>query len=89
MLSLKKSSQFKKDYKKIKHNKKAIIEFIKIIPILLENKQLPEKYLDHQLKWSMNKYRECHILPDLLLVYEKKENKLIILLLKITNHNNL
>ena len=35
--------------------------------------KLEPKYKDHQLKGELKEYRECHIEPDWLLVYMKKE----------------
>lgn len=37
----------------------------------------------------MNGYRECHIKPDLLLVYKKDKDILVLTCVKLTNHNNL
>lgn len=60
---------------------------IDVLNHLIHAKQLPEKYRDHQLKGDMKRFRECHIKPDLLLVYEQFENEVI--LVRINSHSEL
>jgi mRNA interferase YafQ len=43
--------------------------FKEVAQLLLEEKQLPEKYRDHKLSVNFEKHRECHIKPDWLLIY--------------------
>ena len=43
--------------------------YIDVIFKLLNDVELDYKYKDHQLKGSLKEYRECHIKPDLLLMY--------------------
>ncbi len=82
-------TRFKKDFKKIKNDKKLVWEFLKIINFLVEWIKLPEKYQDHQLKWKYSKYRECHLKPDLLLVYEIDNDELILYLFRLASHSEL
>lgn len=46
---------------------------------LIEGEKLPRKYKDHPLKGEFKNRRECHIEPDLLLIYkiDKKEKAII------------
>ncbi|MCR5503314.1 MAG: type II toxin-antitoxin system YafQ family toxin [Lachnospiraceae bacterium] len=41
-----------------------------VLKILEKGKPLPEKYHDHMLSGTFKGCRECHILPDWLLIYE-------------------
>jgi mRNA interferase YafQ len=43
--------------------------YIDVLFKLLNDIELETKYKDHQLKGNMKEFRECHIKPDLLLVY--------------------
>ena len=43
----------------------------KIVDILATDKILPKKHKDHILTGNLSKFRECHIQPDILLVYFK------------------
>ena len=64
---------YKKDFKKsIKQNKDLNKLFIVLEKLIMDIKLEP-KYKDHQLKGELKEYRECHIEPDWLLVYMKKE----------------
>ena len=64
------SSQFKKDFKKIKSQGKDISQLEIVIEKLLNNEQLDIKYRDHKLVGKLKNYRDCHIEPDLILIYK-------------------
>ena len=69
---------YKKDFKKsIKQNKDINKLFIVLEKLIMDIKLEP-KYKDHQLKGKLKEYRECHIEPDWLLVYMKKDNKIFL-----------
>ena len=61
--------QFKKDFKKYQHKQKVIDGFNDVLEILVHEKPMPEKYQDHPLTGNYNGSRECHVKPDVLLVY--------------------
>jgi mRNA interferase YafQ len=84
-----KTRQFKKDFKKYKHNKSVILTFSLIAELLSKGEKLPEKYKDHQLSGNMKKYRECHIFPDVLLVYKKDNDELILSCIRIGSHSEI
>jgi mRNA interferase YafQ len=64
-----KTNQFKRSYKKQKLTDSEDLAYIDVVYNLLCDKELAAKYKDHQLKGDMKDFRECHIKPDLLLVY--------------------
>jgi len=71
MLQLEYSTQFKKDFKKIiRMSISDIIEVGHIISALQRRDTLLEKYVDHPLSGSWANYRDCHIKPDLMLIYK-------------------
>ena len=88
MLELIYSTQFKKDFKKVRklpiHDLKEIFT---IISILEQGGKLAEKYKDHELTGNWSMYRECHIKPDLLLIY--KSNKTELRLARLGSHSEL
>ncbi|HEG2659196.1 TPA: type II toxin-antitoxin system YafQ family toxin [Campylobacter coli] len=81
------SPKFKKAYKKL--NAKEELETDIIINRLANDETLEEKYKDHALKGNYIGFRECHIKPDLLLVYRKKDDILELYLANLGNHNNI
>ena len=88
MLIIQRSTKFKKDYKKI-IDENLKIELRKVLELLQNNQNLPEKYLDHQLKWDYKYFRECHIKPNLLLIYSIDKNKLILYVLRLWSHSDI
>ncbi|MCF8240131.1 MAG: type II toxin-antitoxin system YafQ family toxin [Melioribacteraceae bacterium] len=72
------SSQFKKDYKKIKLQGKDISQLETVVIALLNNESLPTKYKDHKLSGRWKSFRDCHIEPDWVLIYQITNNVLIL-----------
>ena len=87
MLNIRHLKQFKKDYKKsVKQNRN--IETLKsVITKLANDEKLETKYKDHKLTGSLKDYRECHIEPDWLLIYQKNEIELV--LVRLGTHSEL
>ena len=54
-------------------------EFDRVVLTLANNIPLAPKYKDHPLHGEWNGSRECHIRPDLLLVYRYEGDELILL----------
>ena len=44
--------------------------------LLLPKKELPEKYRDHALTGNFKGYRDCHVKPDLVLVYKLHDDEI-------------
>lgn len=89
MFLLKFSSRFKKDLKSYKHDKNFLIELEKVLDILAKGKDLPDKNLNHPLIGEFKGYFECHVKPNILLIYKIEQSDLIVLLLRIGSHSNL
>lgn len=87
--TVKPTSQFKKDYKLAMKRGLDISLLEGIIAKLALGESLPEKNRDHALSGNWNGYRECHILPDWLLIYKLEDNVLILTLARTGTHSNL
>ena len=94
MYRFKPSSKFRKQYKKLNQKEKEITK--KNINKLLNNEILESKYKDHKLIGKYAGFRECHIKPDLLLIYKKENNAsrgqlptLILVCIAIGSHSDL
>ncbi len=85
MLSLFETKSFKKDRKKLSQSQK--LKLLDVVETLLAEEQLNSQYRDHSLQGNFKGCRECHVEPDLLLVYEVIENELI--LHHISSHSEL
>ena len=77
MRTIERSSAFKRDYKRAKasprHRGDMDSLVTSIVSLLLLDQPLPERHRDHPLSGDWAGYRECHIKPDLLLVYRKPD----------------
>ena len=92
MLTIRFSAKFKKDFKKIKKQPDSGYdedEFKAILEDLQAGNPLDEKYLDHPLQGEYKGSRECHLKPDLLLIYEIHDDILELLLMRIGSHSEL
>ena len=88
ILRLEYSHQFKKDFKKIaKLAIPDVVEVGHVIKQLQLGKALPEKYVDHLLSGNWKNYRDCHIKPDLILIYKIESS--VLRLARIGTHSDL
>lgn len=86
---VKPSNQFKKDLKLAAKRGYQIELLVDVIKKLANGEVLDPKYKDHQLSGTFGSYRECHILPDWLLIYEIDGEQLILLLSRTGTHSDL
>ena len=87
---VKRSTEFKRDYKKAVKQGKDIGLLLQVIEKLANDEPLAEKHQDHSLSGNWRGHRECHITPDWLLVYKKTDaNGLILTLVRTASHSNL
>jgi mRNA interferase YafQ len=89
MFFLKYSSRFKKDLKYFQNNKDLLSIIEKVLDILVSGRRLPEKFRNHQLKGEFKGCFECHLKSDILLIYKKDRDEMLILLLRIGTHSDL
>lgn len=80
MLSIKYVTKFKKDLKKYQHQHSILAELNTILKLLIKGNKLPEKYRDHALIGGYTGMRECHVKPDILLIYwvDVENKKLVV-----------
>ena len=64
------SGQFKKDIRIAKKRGKNMNGLRILMELLIEEKPLPARYLDHPLKGVWRSFRDAHIAPDWLLIYK-------------------
>ncbi len=89
MLTIRYQAAFKKDYKRIVKRGYDIRLLEEVIGLLAEQKSLSDAYRDHSLTGTYSGYRECHIMPDWLLIYQIKEDELILCLTRTGTHSDL
>lgn len=85
--AIKYSKQFKKSLKKL--SKDDIDKTLEVVEKLSNDEKLEIKYKDHALKGNLKDFRDCHIRPDLVLIYKKQDKKLILTCIEIGSHSEL
>lgn len=83
------TTQFRKDYKLAMKRGLKIELLEQIVALLAAGKSLPEKNKDHALAGNWVGHRECHILPDWLLVYRVEDDVLVLTLTRTGTHSDL
>jgi mRNA interferase YafQ len=76
MRTIDRATSFKRDYRretKGRHRATLDADLRAILIALLTDQPLEAKYRDHDLSGDWAGYRECHIKPDLLLIYRKSD----------------
>ena len=63
------TTQFKKDYKRIRKQNKDLFNLRAVIEKLVAGQSLEPRFRDHQLSGSWKGHRNCHIEPDWILIY--------------------
>jgi len=89
LLELKKTSQFRKDLKRMVKRRLDIDLLDEIIQTLRERNPLDPKYHDHALTGDYAGFRECHIQPDWLLIYLIDGKNLILTTSRTGTHSDL
>jgi mRNA interferase YafQ len=76
MRTVRYTSRFRRDYKREKsgrHGKRLDSELMAIVTMLAKDQLLPRRHFDHPLSGEWNDHRDCHIRPDLVLIYRKPD----------------
>jgi mRNA interferase YafQ len=91
MRTIKRTNRFKRDYRREKsglHGKKLDLLLLPIISLLIEDQALPPHAVDHALVGSLHDCRDCHIKPDLILIYRKTDDNALELV-RLGSHSEL
>lgn len=73
MKAVKRTKQFKKDIRLMQRQGKDFDLLKHVIESLIRGEKLGDKYYDHRLRGNYRNFRECHLEPDWLLIYETSD----------------
>ncbi len=85
------TTAFRRDYKRTKatpRHKDIETLLPEIVGLLAEDRTLPDRYRDHGLGNNWKHHRECHLKPDLLLIYKRPDNQTL-RLVRLGSHSEL
>jgi mRNA interferase YafQ len=91
MRTIERTGQFKRDYKReLKGLYRAVLDdsLQTVLKMLVADKPLPAKYRDHPLTGDWADHRDCHIKPDLVLIYRLPDTKTL-QLVRMGSHSEL
>ena len=63
------TSQFKKDFKRIKKRGKDLSKLKEVVSAIAKSESLEERHRDHVLSGKWSGSRDCHIEPVWILIY--------------------
>ncbi len=88
MRAINRTTKFKRDYKRERRTDSALDDkLVHVIELLATNGPLPERLRDHPLGGDWKGYRDCHVKPDLVLIYAKSDEELT--LVRLGSHAEL
>jgi mRNA interferase YafQ len=91
MRRIDRQSAFRRDFKREKlsgQHKNFDKLMVEILTLLVNDVLLPQRYCDHTLSGDMQNFRECHIKPNLLLIYAKPDSESLVLA-RLGSHSDL
>ena len=83
------TTKFKKQRKDLKSRNYDLSLLDEVVGELAKGNTLPERYRDHALQGKWKGYRDCHILPDWVLIYKIDKKVLTLLLTETGTHSDL
>lgn len=91
MRTIRQSGQFKRDLKresKGQHRKALQSDFVAIVATLAADQLLDPRHRDHAMTGEWKDHRDCHVKPDLVLIYRKPDAETL-QLVRLGSHSEL
>ena len=86
-MKVQRTTAFKKAFKKLNAKDQGLVE--ELTRLLVTDETLDFKYKDHALVGNWEGFRSAHVRPDLLLIYQKNDEELVLLLAALGKHSKL
>lgn len=88
MRTIERTQRFKRDYKRVKRSDPSLDDvLVPALEALVSGAALPERMRDHALMGEWKGYRDCHLRPDLLLIYARSQK--VVKLARLGSHADL
>ena len=77
--SVRNTKNFRKDFERIKSQGKDLEKLQKVVVKLMDGESLDKSFRNHSLRGKYADCMECHISPDLLLIYRIEGNEIVLI----------
>ena len=91
MRTVRYTRRFRRDYRREKagrHGRRLDRELTDAVTMLASDAPLPPRFFDHALAGEWSDHRDCHIRPDLVLIYRKPDGETLDLV-RLGSHSEL
>ena len=91
MRTIRRTRGFKRDFRREKrgqYGRTLDQDLVRIVELLVNDELIPEQYQDHPMRGDRGRERNCHIHPDLVLIY-RKPNDTGLELVRLGSHSEL
>ena len=91
MREIERTRDFKRDFKSEKSGvlgRKLDELVVEVVTMLANDQALPVRFRDHMLEGKWKDHRDCHIRPDLMLIYRKPDDRTLELV-RLGSHSKL
>ena len=91
MRTIRYTSRFKRDYKRERAGQRGRTldrDLNEIVGLLAADMPLPRRNFDHPLSGEWRDHRDCHVRPDLILIYRKPDTEYLDLI-RLGSHSEL
>lgn len=91
MRKIEHTGAFKRDFKRVKATPKhrdLDATLVPVLELLATDQPMPSRLCDHPLSGDWKDHRDCHIKPDLVLIYRKPDAE-VLQLVRLGSHSEL
>lgn len=91
MRTIERTTQFRRDFRRElrgRHAKSLEENLVAVVTALVNDEPLAERYRDHALSGDWVGFRDCHVRPDLVLIYDRPDGETL-RLVRIGSHSEL
>lgn len=91
MRRIERTGQFKRDYKRVRRGRhRAALDtiLVEVLESLVNDRPLEPRHRDHPLTGDWNDHRDCHVRPDLILIYRMPSEE-VLQLVRLGSHSEL
>lgn len=91
MRTIERTTQFKRDYKREsrgQHRASLDADLASVVEALARDEPLAARFRDHALSGNWSDHRDCHVKPNLILIYQRAERDTL-RLVRLGSHSEL